>query len=638
MNFKDLSLRALLRSGFLLMATLSLAMGLAALISINSVGGSARYFSEVLTPQSVAVSSALQRTASAYTHLTMELADFSQSESAHIESLLGQAMAELRSVSAGDGGGQLNEEGLQEFVQLIDQFNETAQQQLVVVAEVKVKERNLASNYAQSYEALLANMEDVRERATEDAVDGVVEGIDQASSLLASATLNLEQLLAGSTHSKFSVIGDNIRKAQDSVGGMAFALLSASGLGSDMESILGLAKQRYNVSLEKRQLMSYTVSELNALNSAMDDVGHQVESSIGDQMDQGKASLEETISSNIFTMSVVMAGGLVLALVLASFILKMVTEPLKKCIDVARSIARGDLNVSIEHGGKNETGQLLDSMKTMVNHLQSMVSELKFTSDALTAGNRTLSGASATMADGAAVQSQNLQSITQSIEENTENIRASAASAKEAAKLAGDVRRQAIEGHDWMQRMLESMSLINQSSEQISHIIATIDEIAFQTNLLALNASVEAARAGEHGTGFAVVAEEVRSLAQRSASAAQETKNLIEQSIDRAKTGVDTAGKTATSLDAIVAGTEKVTSYIDEIASAAEIQTRSVEDINERVMGLNNLTGQNLSVSEQSAKSSQELSNLTANLERLTTQFQLDGGTRPTSGLAFEPV
>jgi methyl-accepting chemotaxis protein len=165
------------------------------------------------------------------------------------------------------------------------------------------------------------------------------------------------------------------------------------------------------------------------------------------------------------------------------------------------------------------------------------------------------------------------------------------------------------------------MTAINESSGQISKIIKVIDEIAFQTNLLALNAAVEAARAGEHGKGFAVVAEEVRNLAQRCATAAKDTTNLIEGSVQRAKQGADIATDVGKALSGIVSEVTKVSELINGIARASEEQAQGVDQVNTAVSQMDKITQSNAAGAEESASASEELNAQAEQMKMLVAEL-----------------
>jgi methyl-accepting chemotaxis protein len=213
-------------------------------------------------------------------------------------------------------------------------------------------------------------------------------------------------------------------------------------------------------------------------------------------------------------------------------------------------------------------------------------------------------------------------------------------SAGQAKSLAADTRQAAESGAGSMGEMRQAMDAIKESSTNIAKIVKTIDEIAFQTNILALNAAVEAARAGEAGAGFAVVAEEVRSLAQRSANSAKETAARIEDSVNRSEAGVRISLKVAESFDAILGKARQVDELIAEIATASGEQTEGITQVTTAVAQMDKVTQSNAAGAEEAASASEEMSAQAELMRESVRHLQalVGGASAPAPVAASEPV
>lgn len=218
-----------------------------------------------------------------------------------------------------------------------------------------------------------------------------------------------------------------------------------------------------------------------------------------------------------------------------------------------------------------------------------------------------VSAASQSLAEGASEQAASLEETSASLEEISSMTKRNAENAQAAKSLATQTRSAADSGAADMKEMTSAMDAVKTSSDNIAKIIKTIDEIAFQTNILALNAAVEAARAGEAGMGFAVVADEVRNLAQRSAQAAKETADKIEDSIRKSAHGVQISEKVAQSLAQIVEKARKVDELVAEIATASSEQNQGLQQVNTAVTEMDKVTQSNAANAEESASASEEL-------------------------------
>lgn len=251
-----------------------------------------------------------------------------------------------------------------------------------------------------------------------------------------------------------------------------------------------------------------------------------------------------------------------------------------------------------------------------------IIETLKNGADQTAAAAGQVSSASQQLSQGATEQASSLEETSSSLDEMNSMTRQNADSANTANKLSQEARSAAEDGNKAMGEMQKAMGAINESADKIAKIIKTIEEIAFQTNLLALNAAVEAARAGEHGKGFAVVAEEVRNLAKRSAEAARNTADLIQDSISKAKNGSEIATRAGESLGKIVDGAKKVADIISEISAASKEQAEGIGQVTNAVSQMDQVTQQNASSAEESAAAAEELSSQAESLQQTVQELQ----------------
>ena len=262
-------------------------------------------------------------------------------------------------------------------------------------------------------------------------------------------------------------------------------------------------------------------------------------------------------------------------------------------------------------------------IKTLISRpIRIAASELSADSDHVANASDQISIASQSLAEGASQQAASLEETSASLEEIASRTKQNADDALSAKALSSETRKAAETGSENMVEMNRAMSDIQSASSNISKIIRTIDEIAFQTNILALNAAVEAARAGEAGAGFAVVADEVRNLAQRSAQAAKETAEKIEDSIRKSATGVQISGKVTESLVQIVSKARQVDELVAKITIASSEQSQGLDELNSAVTEMDKVTQTNAASAEQSANAAEQLTSQTASLRALVADLQ----------------
>jgi methyl-accepting chemotaxis protein len=216
------------------------------------------------------------------------------------------------------------------------------------------------------------------------------------------------------------------------------------------------------------------------------------------------------------------------------------------------------------------------------------------------------------------------------MEELTSTVKQNADSAYQANQLAMSASQVAVKGGTVVSEVVATMGSINESARKIVDIIGVIDSIAFQTNILALNAAVEAARAGEQGRGFAVVATEVRQLAQRSAAAAKEIKALIDDSVEKVDTGARLVDQAGATMKEIVDSVKRVTDIMGEITIASKEQTDGIEQVNQAIAQMDEVTQQNAALVEEATAAAASLQDQAVSLSQVVSVFKLgDGHVNP---------
>ncbi len=298
-----------------------------------------------------------------------------------------------------------------------------------------------------------------------------------------------------------------------------------------------------------------------------------------------------------------------------------VADSIKNDAEVAIKIAEGDMTIKTEP--KSEIDVLGKSFEKLLRDNNYVLGNISEASAQVTTGSEQVASASQAIAQGSTEQASALEQISASIEDIAHRTRINAEEANNASQLVKDAKVGAVKGNEQMKEMMVAMDEINESSENISKIIKVIDDIAFQTNILALNAAVEAARAGTQGKGFAVVAEEVRNLAAKSAQAANETAELIENSINKVNKGSELAENTRVALDEIVTNIDNIVNIISQIATASNEQATAVAQIDQAIGQVSQVVQSNSATSEQCAAASEELSNQAFRLKQLIARFRL---------------
>ncbi|TAK81865.1 MAG: HAMP domain-containing protein [Aquabacterium sp.] len=363
-------------------------------------------------------------------------------------------------------------------------------------------------------------------------------------------------------------------------------------------------------------------AEFRELAQAMSAVVTGLQDAAAEQSQQAKRR-SQWLAAAITVVGVLSALG---AIAFAWLTQRKVVSDIAQAARAASNVAAGDLRQRVDAQREDEIGELLRSLDAMMSGLTESIQTVQMASSSINTASSEIAAGNQDLSSRTEHTAGSLQQTASSMEQLTGTVKQTADSARTANSLASTAAAAATRGGEVVAQVVSSMESIHVASRKINDIIGVIDGIAFQTNILALNAAVEAARAGEQGRGFAVVAGEVRSLAQRSAQAAQEIKTLIHASTESVESGSKLVQDAGTTMQDIVDSVGRVSAIIEEITAATSDQSQGIGSVTAAVGELDRMTQQNAALVEQSAAAAESLKDQTARLSEVVARFRLAGG------------
>ena len=515
------------------------------------------------------------------------------------------------------------------------------------------------------------------------------QDVAKAYAYLNKATAQVEEVHLLSEHGDMAEVIEAAQHAQDSLN-QAKALAGAVGTAIRDENVIALfndAKVDFDayatlvegivgpvLSGQSADGVEVNVAALDAAMATTEASMLLLDNALLTGSDKEQTDIIENQNKTMIVLLVIILVMSIFGVVMAITIIRSIRIPLQEIEAIADKIAIGDIDIEVKKHYDDEIGKVSDSMVAMVANIKKQTEaaqqmamgnltyemvpasekdvlghalkkifddnnhaliNMKEAASQVSSGSEQVAAASQALAQGSTEQASSIEEITASINEIAVMTRTNAEDAGKANRIVIEAKQGALNGSEHMRDMMEAMNDINTASENISKIIKVIDDIAFQTNILALNAAVEAARAGQHGKGFAVVAEEVRNLAGKSAQAASETAELIEDSIRKVGKGSKIAEETAEALEKIVEAIDHIVNLTEASAKASNAQATATTQVDQALMQVSTVVQTNSSTSEQCAAASQELSAQAIRLLEMIGYYKLKGDDDNNSGSGY---